>query len=439
MPLSLCITASQPATTNGLHEGHRLCLQLLSERARCTSPFVEWLDMLPRSFQAPLHWPEEELEPLLRCPKLLARVRDERGSLDMMLEDLDTEDAAAYRWAYSTVQSRAFCVRRSGATDSWILAPCADLFNHAPDGPVSISFDDDADELLFRAVTPVANAAEVTLRYGARDDGALLLQYGFVLRDNPHACAHLPHLPNLSHLPQSAAEVHVEAKVEGGDPCGAQGGERARLVREAWLESLVPGGVRRLHGCCSSCGEDNHGGECSGRGGGAAHHVTLAGASPELLAVLRLRHITAAERSEGAAAARRLVEGRRVGRANERRVLREVCDAARARLLLFAPRKHDEKAMASTPPPVEPPPAYAAAAAPRAARLALADAWAAAQRRVLESALEATEGQLRQLDVDEEAHLHAVAEPEGSRVSPVAPKRLKIEDGGPCQFTRQKK
>ena len=439
LPLALCITASQPAAATGLHEGHRLCLQLLCERSRGSSPFVEWLDSLPQSFEAPLHWPEEELEPLLRCPELLARARDERGSLDMMLEDLDAEDAAVYRWAYSTVQSRAFCVRRCGTADSWVLAPCADLFNHADDGPVSISFDDTAGALLFRAARPVAAKDEVTLRYGARDDAALLLQYGFVLNDNPHASAHLPHLPYPPHLPHPphpphsphpAAEVRAEAgaEVDRGGGCGADGGERARLVREAWLESLVPGGVRRLHGGCSSCGGGYEGGDCGkggGRGGGTAHHVTRAGASPELMAVLRLRHTTAAERSEGAAAAWRLVEGRRVGRANEQRVLREVRDAARARLRLFAPREHDETA--SAPPPVEPPPPYATAAAPRAARLALADAWAAQQRTVLEAALEATKEQLRQLDAEEvvespveERHHRQAGEREAAPAVPVA-------------------
>ncbi len=238
VPAELCLTAP-PSCDDGsaeVHEGHRLCLRLLNERCRGTaSQWHDWLASLPTAFDTPVHWPAAELEARLRCPSVLSRAREERENLDLLLEALDEEDQALYRWAYSTVQSRAFVVRerhtpqptpppaapemparmraalarRAAAAEAapacdggvcpscdggaagaarrrWALVPVADLFNHAHGGPVAVGYDGEADAYTYHAAAPIAQGAEVMLQYGARDNASLLLQYGFTLRDNPH-------------------------------------------------------------------------------------------------------------------------------------------------------------------------------------------------------------------------------------------------------------
>ena len=113
VPSELVLVADEAvAGADELHEGCRLSLRLLTERARgAASPWHAWLASLPPAFDTPLHWADSELRQL-RCPRLIARVDEEHATLQRLVAALRqryperaAELASSYLWA----------VRRSGA------------------------------------------------------------------------------------------------------------------------------------------------------------------------------------------------------------------------------------------------------------------------------------------------------------------------------------
>ena len=75
MPLKLMLMAgAAAATVEELHEGCRLSLRLLDERALGpASPLQGWISSLPPRVQTPVHWQDAELRQL-GCPLLIAQV-----------------------------------------------------------------------------------------------------------------------------------------------------------------------------------------------------------------------------------------------------------------------------------------------------------------------------------------------------------------------------
>ena len=62
------------AADEELHEGCRLSLRLLDERALgAASPLHGWISSLPPRVETPVHWPDAELRQL-GCPLLIAQV-----------------------------------------------------------------------------------------------------------------------------------------------------------------------------------------------------------------------------------------------------------------------------------------------------------------------------------------------------------------------------
>ena len=75
VPLERMLMAGETtAADEELHEGCRLSLRLLDERALgAASPLHGWISSLPPRVETPVHWPDAELRQL-GCPLLIAQV-----------------------------------------------------------------------------------------------------------------------------------------------------------------------------------------------------------------------------------------------------------------------------------------------------------------------------------------------------------------------------
>ncbi|KAG8470428.1 hypothetical protein KFE25_008849 [Diacronema lutheri] len=170
-----------------------LALHLLIERARgAGSPHHAHIQVLPREFDSPLHWTDDELAALHASPSgwraFAERARDEAardyGELveelgEAMLDALNA-DYASYLWASSAFQSRLMDVH--GAEP--LMAPGLDLFNHTADPLAGGSFGLDPHTGRHVRVTAYRDYAlgeQVFISYGRHSNGRLLFSYGFAL------------------------------------------------------------------------------------------------------------------------------------------------------------------------------------------------------------------------------------------------------------------
>jgi hypothetical protein len=92
-------------------------------------------------------------------------------------------NADALGWALAATTSRAF--RVFGPERPAALLPLIDMANHSftPNATVT---PDGSGGVRMTAVAPIPKGAPVLLNYGALSNDFLLLDYGFVARDNPH-------------------------------------------------------------------------------------------------------------------------------------------------------------------------------------------------------------------------------------------------------------
>ncbi|KAI0437019.1 SET domain-containing protein [Xylaria telfairii] len=100
------------------------------------------------------------------------------------------EGMERYRYAWLLVNSRTFYYldaalkRRRGTSrdDHMALQPVADLFNHGDEAGCHVAFG--SDGFAFRATAPCRKGAEVRICYGRHGGDFLLVEYGFVMREN---------------------------------------------------------------------------------------------------------------------------------------------------------------------------------------------------------------------------------------------------------------
>lgn len=227
----------------------RLALLVLGEVHRgSASPLAAWIRTLPRDFsEIPLTWSEAELGQL-RSPALAESVAEQRGAIRRAYREMSEAcevsfSEAEFLWAVLVVRSRAFrgawpatgwenvltrslaaaaviatavegmtvflgradggpalalgvvCGLLSGLlpnslprTEQYLLCPGADFFNHDSCVHSEIIYDTFRDDFAVYAGSAYQTGDEVCINYGerARDNDALLQNYGFVERGCPH-------------------------------------------------------------------------------------------------------------------------------------------------------------------------------------------------------------------------------------------------------------
>ncbi|MBK9033366.1 MAG: SET domain-containing protein [Myxococcales bacterium] len=124
---------------------------------------------------------------------LEADVDHDHGALTTHVRLWAGRTLADYTWARLCVASRVFALTIDGIATT-ALVPLGDLLNHAHEPATRWTYDDAAEAFTLTAARTIAAGAEVTDSYGPKSNSQLVVQYGFVLDDNPAAevelCGH---------------------------------------------------------------------------------------------------------------------------------------------------------------------------------------------------------------------------------------------------------
>lgn len=117
-----------------------------------------------------------------------------------------------YIYAWMLVNSRTFYyvtpqTEKLPKADHMALQPVADLFNHTDAGGCAVTYDPD-DAYSFRSTQTYERGDEVYISYGTHHNDFLLVEYGFVLRDNvwDEVCLDDAILPSLAQRQRDALE-----------------------------------------------------------------------------------------------------------------------------------------------------------------------------------------------------------------------------------------
>ncbi|KAL3675689.1 hypothetical protein R1sor_025637 [Riccia sorocarpa] len=196
----------------------RLGMKLLNEKAKENSFWWPYISLLPQRFQIPIFFSGDEIAslqypPLIYQVKKRCKVLYELSTRDIpaVLQTCQGEkhpfagqdvDGGALGWAMSAVSSRAFRLQNKKSGDSErVLLPLIDMCNHsfAPNSRLEqISTGDNLDyKLQVVAESSLENGTPLTLNYGALSNDLLLLDYGFIVPDNPYDRVELKYDPSL--------------------------------------------------------------------------------------------------------------------------------------------------------------------------------------------------------------------------------------------------
>lgn len=176
-----------------------LALFLLFEKARPSSPWRAYIDILPDTLDSPLFWSDEELAELEGTQLLGSilgyqqHVENEYSALlaevitpNPQLFDQALFTCEAFLWAFGILRSRAFPPLTG---NDLALVPLADLVNHGMvmnvDGPSwvkrSSGFFPRRECLTLCAPLAVKEGEQVFMQYGkTKSNGQLALDHGFV-------------------------------------------------------------------------------------------------------------------------------------------------------------------------------------------------------------------------------------------------------------------
>ncbi|XP_020269603.1 fructose-bisphosphate aldolase-lysine N-methyltransferase, chloroplastic isoform X2 [Asparagus officinalis] len=181
----------------------RLGLRLLHERSKVGSSWWSYISNLPETFSVPIFFSGEDIKnlqyaPLIhqvnkRCRFLLEFEKEIKSLLegiaskDHPFEGKDV-DASSLGWAMSAVSSRAFRLHGDDS-DVPMMLPLIDMCNHSfdPNARIVQEIDTGSSKMLVRVVAEkqIEQDTPITLNYGCLSNDLFLLDYGFVIPENP--------------------------------------------------------------------------------------------------------------------------------------------------------------------------------------------------------------------------------------------------------------
>jgi hypothetical protein len=174
-------------------------LFLLVERGRGeASRWRVYLASLPLRFSVPLYWSWEELQLLQGSPAWTQAQQQWKNAVRLyaVVRHVCSQNLAAlglpaaptfvqWRWALSAVVTRRNSVPVSENASLLALIPVWDMCNHrSAGGEVMTGFDENAQQVLCRAMHTAAPGEQVYIFYGARSHADLLVHNGFLPDDD---------------------------------------------------------------------------------------------------------------------------------------------------------------------------------------------------------------------------------------------------------------
>jgi histone-lysine N-methyltransferase SETD3 len=215
VPLGICIsveTISQYSKLNVIFEDNPSILEYpdevlaiglmyaITNPEDTNCPWSQHVATLPRRFNTPLFWSEDELNDLkghtlFHLSKMLSqRISSDFDSIHVPLssnypELLGRTDQDVYVWALSVVYSRALDITRGSSEHLRVIVPVLDMLNHSPQAATSATdtfhFDEEKGEVQYRAGMALGSGEECLAVYGNYCNAKLLFSYGFAIRNNP--------------------------------------------------------------------------------------------------------------------------------------------------------------------------------------------------------------------------------------------------------------
>jgi hypothetical protein len=164
-----------------------------------SSPWMKHVKTLPKTYNTPLYWTEEELNEIkghnvFHLTNLMKRqIQADWESLHQPLTEaypdmLGDATIELYQWALSTVYSRAVGIHRNGVYTRCI-PPIVDMANHNPDAgseaAETLSYDEVNETVSFINNTTKSAGDECFAVYGRYPNEKLLFTYGFVIPHSP--------------------------------------------------------------------------------------------------------------------------------------------------------------------------------------------------------------------------------------------------------------
>jgi hypothetical protein len=170
-----------------------LALYLALERDKVESRYHCFILELPTADEfdiMPITWRQQELETLPR--PIQKSIRAQRkiydADYDAVRKIEPDVDCNAFMWAWFCVNTRCVYMdlAQSYEKDNMVLAPYLDFLNHCTDSTQSVRVDSsNGRSLVVSAQLDYCAGEEIHLSYGPHDNGFLLTEYGFTMRDNP--------------------------------------------------------------------------------------------------------------------------------------------------------------------------------------------------------------------------------------------------------------
>mmetsp|Transcript_10892 Transcript_10892/g.19822 ORF Transcript_10892/g.19822 Transcript_10892/m.19822 type:complete len:469 (+) Transcript_10892:91-1497(+) len=179
-----------------------LFVKLLVEyEAQENSPFLPWLDSLPRLYLNSVSMTEfcyECLPPLVFSLSRLERVKFDNfrqvlGKVDV-ISDLVKGDMDSLKWAFNSVYTRAYADKDGQGSDVTVT-PLGDMFNHGTETDIEVYFDEGMNAMVYTTADVAANSP-LRISYGCPTNPSFLFaRYGFLDETSPATFCKMMDIP----------------------------------------------------------------------------------------------------------------------------------------------------------------------------------------------------------------------------------------------------
>jgi hypothetical protein len=213
VPFSQCITKEAVVSYDPLRQlfeetpslldypDEVLCVGLLFAllKGDDNCPWINHVLSMPRSFDTPLFWTEEDLDEIkghniYHLTMMMKRqIANDFQSIFQPLSEsypdvLGGVDLDLYAWALSIVYSRSLDITRRDAATR-IIVPVLDMVNHNPffaaNATDTFQYDEENDTVNFVSANNMQSGEELYAVYGNYCNSKLLYTYGFIVLKNP--------------------------------------------------------------------------------------------------------------------------------------------------------------------------------------------------------------------------------------------------------------
>ncbi|KAJ3081674.1 hypothetical protein HDU99_005043, partial [Rhizoclosmatium hyalinum] len=159
---------------------------------RNTLEYKSFFDYFPQHTTTPIHWAPDKLEKLLSGTDTLHDVLHHKTRIQTLFQGIkqnsqllpNSTTLQEFTWAYEMVSSRVWNGDLIDKEGDSIMIPLLDLLNHNADPNLSVSFDENAKIFEMTAIRDILVGEELSISYGSKTNGELLMYYGFTVDGN---------------------------------------------------------------------------------------------------------------------------------------------------------------------------------------------------------------------------------------------------------------